>query len=160
MPTTGGSAINAVRDVILTNLDSGYEESIGYGMIAYCVPHSAYPAGYHCNPKQALPFAMLGSEKNYMSLHMMPLYSGGEPGGAAGQLQDWFRAEWAKTGKKLDMGKACIRFKNADDLALDVIAKVIRKVPARKWIAQNEKFLESRMSSKRASTAPKRKSPK
>jgi hypothetical protein len=93
-------------------------------MIGYFVPHRVYPAGYHCDPKQPPPFAGLASHKNYMSLYLMCVY-----GDTA--HSDWFQKAWAKTGKKLDMGKSCIRFKKVDDLALDVIAEAIRRVPAR-----------------------------
>lgn len=75
LPEDRRSAIGAVRDVIRKSLDSGYEEGIAYGMISYFVPHRRYPAGYHCDPKQPLHFAMLASQKNYMSLHPMCLYS-------------------------------------------------------------------------------------
>ena len=150
LPEERRAALGAVRDVILKNLDSGYEEGVSYGMIGYYVPHRLYPAGYHCDPKQPLPFIVLGSQKNYMSLHMMCLYSTGDPDGPAAKLLEWFQTEWAKSGKKLDMGKACIRFKTADDLALGVIGKVVKKVPAREWIETNEKFLKARESQKRA----------
>jgi Domain of unknown function (DU1801) len=153
LPEDRRSAIGAVRKVILKSLDAGYEEGISYGMISYCVPHSRYPAGYHCDPKQPLPFAILGSQKNYMSLHLMCLYSGGDPDGPAAKLQEWFQTEFAKAGKKLDMGKACINFRKADDLALDAIAKLFEKVPASKWIATNEKYLESRKSPKRKASS-------
>src|ERR1700757_5079896 len=120
-------AIEAVRQVILKNLDKDYEEGIQYGMIGYYVPHRVHPAGYHCDPKQPLPFAGLASQKNYMSLYLMCVY-GDTP------HSDWFRNAWAKTGKKLDMGKSCIRFKKLDDLALDIIGEAIRRVPAKKYI--------------------------
>ena len=149
LPEDRRAAIGAVRKVILKSLDSGYEEGISYGMISYCVPHSRYPAGYSCDPKQPLPFAILGSQKNHMALHLMCLYTGGATDGPAAKLLEWFQTDWAKTGKKLDMGKACIRFKKADDLALDTIAKLFEKVPAAKWIATNEKFLETRKGQKR-----------
>jgi hypothetical protein len=149
LPEDRRSAINAVRKVILRSLDSAYEEGISYGMISYCVPHSLYPAGYHCDPKQALPFAILGAQKNHMALHLMCLYTGGDTEGPAAKLLNWFETDWAKTGKKLDMGKACLRFKKADDLALETIAKLVEKVPAAKWIAINQKFLEARKSQKR-----------
>ena len=127
LPVDRRRAISAVREVILKNLDSGYEEGIQYGMIGYYVPLSAYPKGYHANPKQPLTFAALGSQKNYMSLYMMCAY--------AGEQAQRFREAWAKTGKKLDMGKSCIRFKKADDLPLELIGEVIKRVPASKWIA-------------------------
>jgi hypothetical protein len=149
LPDDRRIAIAAVRDVILKNMDSGYEEGMSYGMLGYFVPHSLYPGGYHCNPKLPLPFINLGSQKNHMALHVMCLYTGGDEDGPAGKLQAWFRTEWAKTGKKLDMGEACIRFKKVDDLALDVIGKVIAKVPAKQWIAMNERCAEMRKSGKK-----------
>ena len=129
-------ALEAVRKVVLENLDQDYEEGIQYGMIGYYVPHRVHPAGYHCDPKQPLPFAGLASQKNYMSLYMMCVY-GDTP------HSDWFRKAWAKTGKKLDMGKACIRFKKVEDLALDVIAEAIRRVPAKKYIEHCEAALDA-----------------
>ena len=127
LPDDRRHALEAVRQVILKNLDEDYEEGIQYGMIGYYVPHRVYPAGYHCDPKQPVPFAALASQKNSMSLHLMCLYIDPE-------LSEWFQQAWAKTGKKLDMGKACVRFKGLDDLALDVIAEAIRRVPAKKQI--------------------------
>lgn len=150
LPEDRRAAISAVRDVMLRHLDSGYEEGIYYGMIGYYVPHSLYPAGYHCDPKQPLGFAALGAQKNYLTLHLMCLYTGGDVDGPAAKLQESFRDEWAKTGKKLDMGKACIRFKRVDDLALDVIGQTVKQVPSRKWIEVNEKFLAIRQSQKKA----------
>lgn len=144
LPEERRDALNAVREVILRNLDSGYEEGIQYGMIGYYVPHRVYPKGYHCDPKQPLPFPALASQKNYMSLHLMSLYSGGNSDTPAARQAEWFQKAWSNTGKKLDMGKACIRFKNVDDLALDVIGEAIRRVPAAKYIAACEASLESR----------------
>lgn len=133
-------ALNSVRKVILENLDSGYEEGIQYGMIGYYVPHSLYPNGYHCDPKQPLPFAALASQKNYMSLYLMSVYCGCDDSSTT-EHAAWFRTAWAKTGKKLDMGKACIRFKKHDDLALDVIAEAVRRVPAAMYIGLCEASL-------------------
>jgi Domain of unknown function (DU1801) len=127
LPEDRRKAIEAVRQVILKNLDKDYDEGIQYGMIGYYVPHHVYPEGYHCDPKQPLPFASLGSQKNYMALYLMCVYGESD-------LSRWFRQAWAKTGKKLDMGKSCVRFKKLDDLALDVIAEAIRRVPARTYI--------------------------
>lgn len=121
------ASIEAVRKVILSNLDSDCEEGMQYGMIGYFIPHRIYPAGYHCDPRQPLPYACLASQKNYMSLYMMCLY-------AHTPLAQWFETEWKKTGKKLDMGKSCLRFKSSDDLALEVIGEAIRRVPASKYI--------------------------
>lgn len=136
LPEERRKAIEAVRQVILKNLDKDYEEGMQYGMIGYYVPHKVFPAGYHCDPKQPLPFACLASQKNHMALYVMGCY--GSPEG-----EKKFRDDWAKTGKKLDMGKSCIRFKKWDDLALDVIGRTIKSMPAKKYIAQYQDGLKS-----------------
>jgi hypothetical protein len=128
------AAIQAVRQVILKNLGKGYKEGMQYGMIGYYVPHSVYPAGYHCDPKQPLPFAGLASQKNHMAVYLMCVYGGAEHAA-------WFRQEWAKTGKKLDMGKSCIRFKKLEDLPLELIGKSIARVPVKTFIARCESAL-------------------
>jgi hypothetical protein len=135
LPDDRRAALNGVRQVILANLPAGYEECIQYGMIGYVVPHTIFPGGYHCDPKQPLPFACLGSKKNHMSLHLMSVYSDGE-------LAKWFEKTWKASGKKLDMGKACVRFKKLDDLPLDVIGRLFAKVPVKKYIACIEKAMQ------------------
>lgn len=135
LPEDRRKAIEAVRRVILDNLDKDYREGVHYGMIGYCVPHSVFPPGYHCDPRQPLPFAGLASQKNHMAVYLMCVY--GHEEHAA-----WFRAAWAKTGKKLDMGKSCVRFKKVEDLALDVIGEAIRRVPAKKYIEHYESTME------------------
>jgi len=135
LPEDRRAAIEAVRKVVLKNLDKGYEEGMQYGMIGYYVPHRIYPAGYHCDPRQPLPFAALASQKNYMSLYLGCVYDDG-PRYAR------FQKAWAKTGKKLDMGKSCIRFKRVDDLALDVIAEAIRTAPAARFIEYYETVIK------------------
>lgn len=129
LPEDRRLVLSAVREVICKNLDKDYEEGMQYGMIGYYVPHRVFPAGYHCDPKQPLCFAGLASQKNYMSLYLMCEY--GDENSAKS-----FREAWAKTGKKLDMGMSCIRFKKLEDLALDVIAKAIRRVTAKKYVSQ------------------------
>jgi hypothetical protein len=136
LPDDRRKALETVRQVILINLDKDYEEGIQYGMIGYYVPHRVYPAGYHCDPKLPLPFAHLASQKNHMALYLMCIYGESD-------LSRWFREAWAKTGKKLDMGKACVRFKKVEDLALDVIAEAIKRVPAKKFIAHCEAALKT-----------------
>jgi hypothetical protein len=144
LPPDRCAALSAVRDVILRNLDKDYEEGVQYGMIGFFVPHRVFPAGYHCDPKQPLPFAGLASQKNHMSLYMMSLYgaAGSDRPDGGTDHERWFREAWAKTGKKLDMGKSCIRFKKLDDLALDVIAEAIRRMPAKAYISQYESALQ------------------
>ena len=136
LPPDRRAAIEAVRKVILDNLDDGFEEGMQYGMIGYYVPHRVYPGGYHCNPKEPLPFASLGSQKNHMAVYLMCVYGHEETG-------RWFKEAWAKTGKKLDMGKSCVRFKKIEDVALDVIGQAIARVPAKKYIAFCEAALKN-----------------
>lgn len=151
LPPDRRAALQTVREAMLKNLDAGYEEGIQYGMIGYYVPHGLFPAGYHCDPKQPLPFAGLASQKNYMSVYLMCIYLESEHG-------KWFLDAWKKTGKKLDMGKSCIRFTKVEDLALDVIGEAIRRVPAKAYIEQYTR-LDPRSSKpaagKRASKRPK-----
>lgn len=131
LPADRRAAIEAVLAVVRKNLDPKFAEGMNYGMIGWSVPHSVYPPGYHCDPKQPLPYAGLASQKNHLSLYLMSLYEGQEEEGR-------FREEWAKTGKKLDMGKCCIRFKRVDDLALDLIGKTIKRTTVKKYIARYE----------------------
>jgi hypothetical protein len=141
LPPDRRAAIEAVRKVILANLDKDYEEGMQYGVIGYYVPHRVYPAGYHADPKLGLPFAGLASQKNYMSVYLMGLYCGCIEGVSDNKLMQWFRGAWAKSGKKLDMGKSCIRFKKLDDLALDVLGEAIRRLPAKTYIDVYEKAI-------------------
>lgn len=150
LPEDRQTALRAVRDVILKNLDKDYEEGMSYGMIGYAVPHRVYPPGYHCDPKQPLPFAALGSQKNYMSLYLMSVYCGCVEGDAASSHAAWFKDEWAKTGKKLDMGKACIRFRKLEDLPLGLIGKAVKRVPAKAYIQFCESATEQAKKNKAA----------
>ncbi|MCA8980519.1 MAG: DUF1801 domain-containing protein [Planctomycetes bacterium] len=127
LPEDRRKALEAVRRVIKSNLDSKYEEGIQYGMIGYYVPHSVFADGYHCDPKQPLPFASIASQKNHMAVYLFCLYN--DPAEIAR-----FEAEWKKTGKKLDMGKSCVRFKKLDDVALDAIGAAIKRMPAKKFV--------------------------
>jgi uncharacterized protein YdhG (YjbR/CyaY superfamily) len=147
LPPDRRATISTVRDTLRKNLAPGFEEGMQYGMIGYFIPHATYPAGYHCDPKQPLPFVCLASQKNYCSLYAMSLY-------ADGPQYDAFVAAWKKTGKKLDMGKSCIRFKTADDLPLDVIGQALKPMTVAKWIAIYETSLKD--SRKRPSKAVKK----
>lgn len=147
LPPDRRAAIEAVRKVILKNLDSGYTETMSYGMIGYVVPHSVYPAGYHCNPEQPLPFAGLASQKGHMSLYLMCVY-----GNDAAHAK--FRKAWEATGKKLNMGKACVRFKKLEDVALDVLGATIKSVPAKSYI----KYCEAALAMRANAASPRKKS--
>ena len=108
-------AVGVVRKVILDNLPKGFTETIGFGMINYGVPLSRFPDTYNGQP---LCYAALAAQKNYCSVYLMRVY--GDP-----RLAAWFRQEFARAGKKLDMGKSCVRFRRADDLPLGAIGTVI-----------------------------------
>lgn len=137
LPADRRTAISGLRDVILTNLPKGYEEEMQYGMIGYVVPHSIYPAGYHCDPSKPLTYAMLGSQKNHMAIYLCNVYGHKE-------TETWFRKAFQATGKKLDMGKSCVRFKKLEQLPLDVIGQVIARTPVDKYIACVEQVLNRR----------------
>jgi hypothetical protein len=122
LPPERRAALEAVREVVRKNADPRLEEGMQYDMIAWYVPHSVFPAGYHTDPKQPLPYAALAAQKNYRSLYLMTAYAEGC------EAESWIRAAWPKTAKKLDMGKCCIRFKAVEDLALDVVGEAIRRV--------------------------------
>jgi hypothetical protein len=145
LPPERRAAISAVREVILANLPAGYEEVMQHGMIGYVVPHSLYPAGYHCKPSEPLPYAALGSQKNHMAVYLCNVYGHKE-------TENWFRKTYEATGKKLDMGKSCVRFKNVEQLPLEVIGQVIARTPVEKYIAYVEKALNGR-----STKSPKRK---
>ncbi len=117
-------AINAVRKVILDNLPTGYEEMMQFGMIGYVIPLERYPVTYN---KQALQYAALASQKHYMSVYLMNVY--GDP-----DSEQWFAEQYRASGKKLDMGKSCVRFKKLDDLPLDLIGRAIARTPVDAYI--------------------------
>jgi len=153
LPADRREALQAVRKVILKNLDKDYEEGIQYGAIGYYVPHRVFPPGYHCDPRQPLPFAGIGSRKGYMTLGFMGLYW--HPDG-----DGWFREAWKKTGKKLDMGVACIRFKKVQDLPLDLIGKAVKELTVKKFVATYLAATEGRRkgtSAKKPAKKPTRK---
>lgn len=136
LPEARREAIAKVRDTIRKHLPRGYEETMQYGMIGYVVPHKLYAPGYHCNPTEPLPFISLASQKNYMSLYMMCVY-GDE------NFSAWIVEQFRARGKKVDMGKGCIRFKKLDDLPLEVIAEAVAKVPVADYIAAYEGKLKN-----------------
>lgn len=146
LPADRREALESVRKVILANLDKDFEEGIQYGMIGYYVPHRVFPAGYHCDPKQPLPFAALGTQKNHMSLHLMFVYGHAEQ-------EKLFREAWEKTGKKLDMGKACVRFKKLSDVPLDVVGAAFKRVSTKKYLEHYQTAIDSRSAAKKPSKA-------
>lgn len=132
LPDDRRETIAAVRAVILKNLPKGFEEGIQYNMIGYYVPHSLYPAGYHCNPSEPLPFISLASQKSHMAVYMFCIYSSEE-------MTNWFVEEYKKTGKRMDMGKSCVRFKKLENIPLELIGEAVGKISLEEFIAAYEK---------------------
>lgn len=132
LPEDRQEAILKLREVILENLPEGFSEEMQYGMMGYVVPHSLYPAGYHCDPKIALPFLGMASQKNFVALYHMGIYADEE-------LLNWFTSEYPKhSKKKLDMGKSCIRFKKTEDIPYQLIGELAKKMTPEQWIALYE----------------------
>lgn len=152
LPAERREAIATIRAVILRNIDPLVREGMQYGMIGYAIPHSIYPSGYHCDPRQPLPFAGLASQKQHMSLYVMMTYGQSNEEG-------WLRDRWAATGKRLDMGKCCIRFRRLEDVPLDVVAEIFQRVRAREYIASYERTLADLDSARAARKAAKSKAP-
>ena len=151
LPEDRREAISALRKVILKSLPKGYEEDMQWGMPSYFVPLSAYPAGYNCQPDQPLPFVGLASQKNHMAFYGFCIYMDEA-------LKNRFVEDWKKTGKKLDMGKSCVRFKKLEDVPLKVIGDAVKRVPMKKYIKQYEKQLQQASGEKK--TAKKKASKK
>ena len=142
LPDDRKKALSEMRKVINKNLPSGFKESFGMGMIIWSVPHSSYPAGYHCDPKKPLMLIGLAANKTGISLHHLGLYG-------SGSLTDWFKTEWAKhSAKKLDMGKGCVRFKKLEDVPLGLLGELSTKLTPQAWVEQYEKALSMRASRK------------
>lgn len=136
IPEDRKAAINKLRKTIKANLPKGFKETMAYGMIGYVVPHSIYPAGYHCDPRQALPFMNLASQKNFIAVYHMGMY-------ADAKLLNWFKNEYGKrVPGKLDMGKSCIRFKHMDKIPYDLIGELAAKITVEEWIKCYEKMLK------------------
>jgi len=136
LPEDRKEVMQKLRDIVKKNLPKGFEETMQYGMLGYVVPHNIYPDGYHCNPKDALPFMALASQKNHIGFYHMGIYS--DP-----DLMKWFMEEYPKhaTGK-LDMGKSCIRFKNPKKIPFELLGELTTKVSVAEWIAKYESILK------------------
>ena len=148
LPEERRKAVEAVRKVVLKNLDADYEECMLYGMIGYAVPHRMWPTGYHFDPTKPLMVAALASQKDNITVYLMSVYSDKAE-------RAWFEKTWKATGRKLNMGSSCVRFKRLEDAALDVIGEAIRRVPARTYI---ERYVQTLAKSGRAPDGRKLKS--
>ena len=128
MPEDRRAAISAVRQVVLENLPQGYEEMMQFGMIGYVIPLERYPVTYN---GQALQYAARASQKNYMSLYLRNVYSDEA-------VERWFVDRYKDSGKRLDMGKACVRFKSLQDLPIDLVGEAIALTPVDRFIERYE----------------------
>ena len=117
-------AISAVREVILDNLPDGYEEMMLFGMITYAVPLSILADTYNGQP---LMYAALASQKRHMAVYLTNVY-------ADGSTEAWFRERYLATGKRLDMGKSCVRFRKLDDLPLDLVGEAVARTPIDEFV--------------------------
>jgi len=125
-----------LRKKISENIPKGFFEIMGYGMLGYAVPHSIYPSGYHCDQKLPLPFMGIASQKNFVAVYHMGIYSDKK-------LLDWFLAEFPNhSPKKLDMGKSCIRFKKMDDIPYDLFGELASKMTVDDWIDTYERVFK------------------
>lgn len=133
LPDERKQAIEELRKVILKKLPKGFHEEMSYGMIGYVVPHTLYPAGYHCKPELPLPFLNIASQKNFIAVYHMGIY-------ADKKLLNWFIAEFPKHSKaKLDMGKSCMRFKKPEQIPFELIGELASKMTVKDWIEVYEK---------------------
>ena len=136
VPPERAETFRKLHETILKNLPEGFEPAMSYGMLGYVVPHSLYPAGYHCKPTEPLPFSSIASQKNSINFYHMGIYS--QP-----ELLDWFVAEYPKHSKqKLDMGKSCIRFKKLDAIPFELIGELMEKMSVKEWIDLYESKLK------------------
>jgi hypothetical protein len=135
-PKERAEAFNKLHDVIVKSMPKGFEAAISYGGLGYVVPHTLYPAGYHCKPSEPLPFAGIASQKNSINFYHMGIYSDPE-------LLKWFVTEYPKHSKqKLDMGKSCVRFKKLDEIPYKLIAALMKRMSVKDWIEKYEAILK------------------
>ncbi len=133
IPEDRQDVFRKIFETINDNLPDGFSQGLSYGMIGWAVPLETYPAGYHCTPGSPLPFMSIASQKNFIALYHMGMY-------AKPELLDWFVEEYPKYSKrKLDMGKSCVRFKKMDDIPLELLAELSKKMTVKEWIDIYEK---------------------
>ena len=143
LPEERKVALAALRKTILKNVPKGFKEVMENGMIAYVVPLSIYPNGYHCDASKPLPFMGIVAQKNFIVLHHLGLYG-------SKKLFNWFVNEYPKhSTSKIDMGKGCIRFKKESDIPHDLIAELVQKLTPEMWIGFYEEAFKSTKPSKK-----------
>ncbi|MCC6322661.1 MAG: DUF1801 domain-containing protein [Phycisphaerales bacterium] len=157
LPEDRRAAVEAVRKVILANLDKDYEERMLWGVAAYVVPQRVFPPGHHTDPKKPLMMCGFSSQKNDMVVYLMNVFGGGGGLGGDQALREWFDGAWVKAGKKMGMcvegaGGCCVRFRRLEDIALDVIGEAVRRTPAKVYV---ERYVRGLGERKGATTAKK-----
>lgn len=136
LPEDRKQPMSELRKAVVKNLPKGFKEEMNYGMLGYVVPHSLYPNGYHVTPDKPLPFMCIASQKNFIAVYHMGLYSNEK-------LLNWFKTEYPKYVKtKLDMGKGCIRFKNMSTIPYPLIGELASKLTPEEFIKDYEKGLK------------------
>jgi hypothetical protein len=128
LPEDRREVVEQVRDLVQRNLPKGYKETLSFGMITWCVPLERYPDTYN---KQPLGYVALAAQKNYYALYLMNVYADSEQ-------EQLLREEYAKAGKKLDIGKSCLRFKRLEDLQTDAVGKIIGSTTPEEFIERYE----------------------
>lgn len=133
VPEDRHDAMNTLRKLFSTQLPKGFEELIKATSLDFVVPHSLYPNGYHCNPKQPLPFISIVSQKNVLTIHHLGFY-------ASPELTEWFVTEYSKKyTPKLDMGKGCLKFKKMEEIPYDLLKSLCKKLTVKEWVDLYEK---------------------
>ena len=137
LPTDRQEALTKLITLAESNLPNGFEAIIQYKMPSFVVPKSIYPAGYHCTPTEPLPFISFASQKNFIAIYHMGLYS-------LPELYEWFVNEYPKHCKsKLDMGKSCIRFKKTHEIPFELLGELFTKMTPNQWIELYESKLKA-----------------
>jgi hypothetical protein len=137
LPTDRQEALTKLITLAESNLPNGFEAIIQYKMPSFVVPKSIYPAGYHCTPTEPLPFISFASQKNFIAIYHMGLYS-------LPELYEWFVNEYPKhSNSKLDMGKSCIRFKKTHEIPYELLGELFTKMTPNQWIELYESRLKS-----------------
>jgi hypothetical protein len=132
IPEERKEAFERLHQIIVDHLPAGLEPGLSYGNLGYVVPHSLYPAGYHCKPSEPLPLAWIASQKNSINFYHMGIYA--DP-----KLLDWFVAEYPKhSNQKLDMGKSCMRFTKPEHIPFELLGQLMGKMTAQQWIDMYE----------------------
>jgi hypothetical protein len=142
LPIDRRAVFESLCEVFRKNLPDGFSEGFAYGMVSFCVPHTTYPDGYHCDPSIPLPFVQIASQKKHLAVYHMGLYV------IEGEVE-WLTSAWAAaTTQKLDLGKSCLRLDPAKPLPLELLATLASRTTVERWISAYDKIRPARKPSK------------